>query len=244
MRILLGISIIILLVAFLLESEGGDSDKASIEGIKRSLGQDQSIGNCRGFDFSGKVSDGFFVQHGGQKVRVRIPVDYLLFPEAGSTFTREGDGKANFNFHRETLKPYPRHEMFGKIIAGKEEWVSFLVTNLIEIDAIAKFSANLFSGTEMTSETPSFPERLVSEDLFEVQFQPTWQAKNLFFGKTGTLITDVISCDVPALGNFPHCQQITRLGKFDVKIGYPRDQITHWKLLKEKTNDLLECMAE
>jgi len=202
---------------------------------------------CGGFDFSGTIADGYLVQHGGAKVKVRIPADYLLFPETADAFPKDGDGGANFNFHRDTLEPYPRGEMQGKIVAGREEWVSFLVTNFIEINDLARVTTNILSGRKATSGEPSFAEQAVSEGLFQVQLpvrlQPDWQKQTLFFGRDGSSITDVISCTVPQPRRYPHCEQITRAAGYDVKIGYPLDQLKNWKLMKGNIQSLLNCMT-
>jgi hypothetical protein len=202
---------------------------------------------CGGFDFSGKIAAGYLAQHGGTKVKVRIPADYLLFPETVDAFSKDGNGAANFNFHRDTLKPYPRRDMQGKIVAGREEWVSFLVTNFIEINELARVTANVLSGRKAASGEPSFTEQAVSEGLFQVQlpvrWQPDWQKQTLFFGREGSSITDVISCTVPQPRRYPHCEQITRLGGYDVKIGYPLDQLKNWKLMKGNIQSLLNCMT-
>jgi hypothetical protein len=212
--------------------------------INRPLEHEQQADTCRGFDFSGKITDGYFVQHGGQKIKVRIPVDYLLFPETGTSFTKASDGEANFNFHQETLRPYPRSAMQGKILVGKEEWISFLITNLSEIDAIATAYTSNYSGRKLNSGGPAYPEERVFKDLYRVQFEPTWEKKALYFGRIGSLVSDVISCDVPGPNRYPHCQQITRLSGFDVKIGYPLEELEHWQVTRRKVQDLLECMTK
>lgn len=216
--------------------------------LHRSFGELQAQGFCQGFDFSGKVVDGYFAQHGGGKVKVRIPVDYLLFPETGSTFTEKSDGMANFNFHRDTLKPYPRREMQGKVIAGKEEWISFLITDFIEMKLLAKLYTNLLSGRKAKSNEPPFPEKQVSANLFQVQLpsrvQPDWEKRNLYLGRDGGAVTDVISCNIPQPNQYPHCEHLSRLGGYDVKVLYPLDQFTNWKVIKKNIQSLLECMTD
>lgn len=245
-------SLLLLAILFATGAAGaqnrGKQDTAAASKSRLPIEQQREQGVCHGFDFSGTVADGYLVQHGSGKVKVRIPVDYLLFPETSSSFTEKGEGQANFNFHRDTLKPYPRQEMQGKIVAGKEEWISFLVTDLIEIKAIANFYMNTLSGRKAPSNEPTFPEKEVSASLFQVQLpsraQPEWQKKTLYFGRDASAITDVISCSVPQPNQYPHCEQITRLSGYDVKILYPLDRLKSWKTTKQNVQNLLECMTE
>lgn len=240
--------VIALASASITGSQAVGSAGANAASTRQSLERERLAGSCRGFDFSGKVTDGYFVQHGGGKVKVKIPVDYLLFPETGSTFTENGDGSANFNFHRDTLQPYPRREMQGKIVAGKEEWISFLVTDLIEINAIAKGTMNRLSGRKTASNEPPFPEKEASKGLFQIQLpsrrQPDWEKKTLYFGRDASAVTDVISCSVSQPNRYPHCEHITRLDGYDVKILYPLDQLQNWTMTKRNVQNLLECITE
>lgn len=203
--------------------------------------------NCGDFNLTGALIDGYLVQHGGKKVKARIPVDYLLFPEIGSSFPKEGDGTANFNFDRNTLKPYSRARMRGKIVDGKEEWISFLVTSFLEMDEIARITINVLSGRMAAAHVPTISERPVSENLYQVLLpetaKPKWQDKNLFLGRGGGSITDVISCSTMGSSKYPHCEQITRLGHFDVKISYPLDQLRNWGTTKQNVRVLLHCMT-
>jgi hypothetical protein len=246
----------ILLVSFLEFASAVPSTTAAVDLVgteatgtievnnQKSTQNKDAYGVCRGFDFGGEVIDGYFVQHGGRKAKVRIPVDYLMFPEAGTSFTERSAGEANLNFHRDTLKPYPRQQMQGKIVAGKEEWVSVLVANLIEIEAIATAYTHSFSGRKLNSNDTSFAELLAFKDLYKIQFEPTWEKKSLYVGRSDSIITDVIACDAPGPGRYPHCQQITKLQGYDVKIGYPLKELAAWKSIREKVEDLLACMTK
>jgi hypothetical protein len=134
--------------------------------------------------------------------------------------------------------------MQGKIVAGNEEWISILVANLIEIDAITTAYTNNFSGRKLNSNEPPFAEVRAFKDLYKIQFEPTWEKKSLFVARSGSLITDVIACDVPGPGRYPHCQQITRLLGYDVKIGYPLEELEDWQVTKGRAQDLLACMTK
>lgn len=226
----------------------GEQGRVAAKDTDQTIEQQREQGVCQGFDFSGKVTDGYFVQHGGGKVKVRIPVAYLLFPEVGSSFITKNAGEANFNFHRDTLKPYPRQEMLGKIVAGKEEWISFLVTNLVEIDVVARNLMNFYSQRSLRSDLPAFPEKAATYNLMQVELperqQPGWQKKTLYFARDAGKITDVISCNIPLPEFYPHCEQSTRVGKYDVKILYPLDQLKSWKTIRQNIQYFLDCMSK
>jgi hypothetical protein len=176
---------------------------------------------------------------------LKIPRDYVDSPGFKDGGVREA---LLLSVWRETFLPYKRQDEISReqrkrYRAGYRDRMVILVANGNPLNLVAKYAVTSEYGIPVASPDGDLEGILLPNGLYGQRMKATPGWSDVYLGRDGDHVTDVIRCrqrgDVPR----PSCMHVFEAGPFDLTIRYPLEALDSWKSYRDRAAAMVLCFT-
>ena len=207
--------------------------------------QGASPANYRTCDFTGLDSPILDIGISNRDMtgaRLRIPLAYIVSRPVYDGIERDG---IFLTFDGYSLAPWPTKKTSKPPLRGRPpNKILLVISHLKPIEVIAKLSLyrpnyeNPFGSDEVDLEGVS-----LDNGLFGQRIRAKPRFSDVFLGRQGDAITDVIRCDQPGDVPYPGCTHLFEVGAYDLTISYARTELDRWRTLRGNISSFIRCLT-
>jgi hypothetical protein len=178
----------------------------------------------------------------GREVNLRIPVAYFEDPwdqEDGLRTTAQ-----LFSVEIGSFLPVTRPQTKVKMMAGLQDFMTFLAGDFITLPKIAEFHVNVNLGPP-DPPLSSYTRHVGPYGLFEIKtskIPEAYPAHDVYISEEEDgIIQAVLDCNAPNTYEYPGCDHFFSTEGMDINIHYRLTYLPYWKSIQKSISEFMTC---